>query len=443
MRKSRIAILFVLLGLSFCQPIRADEAPKRYWIDELAGPVGDLKGKGVELRQKVRELKVVQEEGLGGRDGRMTRWIRVYETQFPWMLLASTEEKWERKSKRAAVRSYGECIRSPFILAPMLQREFGKCAIPFEMPFESAQLESITSFLSRINEIPSCSETDSARCRYHEGMPCPFTLVSAPNDYNKLDVICDLRPWFSEGRGKGRYQDFQCALHDEVASRLTAYKKDSPLRRIRVPLSKKWEHFLGNDIARMRKEFGECKLLFTCTYDVREPGRTNMNVTCRTYSINSGKVWFHTRQCHDDAESVYKVQVERDFYKKNLTGQETDEMFNPARTWGNDLSNSGVHVLSSNVCVMVTKDPWMFHWADDARINLETEKTKAYHSISWAAPMPSWFPTTFSTNIADMCQLYYLESLPQEMFRVPHACYEMGVKGGGENASVGDIERGR
>lgn len=144
-----------------------------------------------------------------------------------------------------------------------------------------------------------------------------------------------------------------------------------------------------------------------------------MNVTCRTYSINSGKVWFHTRQCHDDAESVYKVQVARDFYMKDLTGQETDGLFNPTRTWGNDLSNSGIHMLSSNVCVMVSKDPFMFHWVDGARINLETGKTNAYHSISWMAPMPSWFPTTFSTNVADMCQLSYLESLPREMFRIP------------------------
>ena len=408
-----------IFALVLCQPMHAGEETKRCWIDEIAGPIGELRGKGVELRQKVRELKVVQEDGLGGPDGRMTRWIRVYETQFPWMLLGSTEEKWERDCKRASIRNHSERIMSPFILASELNREWERSMIPFEMPFQRTQLGSITSFLSRINEIPPCGETDSARCRYREGMPYPFTLVSAPNDYNKLDVICDLRPWFSKGRGKGRYQDFQSALHDEVTSRLTAYKKDSPLRRIRIPLSKKWELFLGNDITRMRKEFGECKLLFTCTFEVLELGRTNMNVTCRTYSVNSGKVWFHTRQCHDDAESVYKVQVARDFYMKDLAGQETDGTFNPARTWGNDLSNSGVHVLSSSVSVMVTKDPWMFHWADGARINFETEKTNAYHSISWTAPMPSWFPTTFSTNVADMCQLSCLESLPREMFRVP------------------------
>ena len=234
-KKLIVSIFCILLGFSFCQPIRAVEASKRYWIDELAGPIGNLKGKGVELRQKVRELKVVQEEGLGGRDGRMTRWIRVYETQFPWMLLASTEERWERKSKRAAIRSYGECIRSPFLLAPMLQREFGKCAIPFEMPFGCTQLGSITSFLSRINEIPPCSKTDSARCRYREGMPYPFTLVSAPNDYNKLDVICDLRTWFSEGRGKDRHPDFQAEFHDAVkAERIEA--KDFPIGRIKASI---------------------------------------------------------------------------------------------------------------------------------------------------------------------------------------------------------------
>lgn len=432
MRKSRIAIFCILLGLSFYQPIRSDEASKRYWIDEIVGPIGDLKGKGVELRQKVRELKVVQEEGLGGRDGRMTRWIRVYETQFPWMLLASTEEKWERKSKRAAVRSYGECIRSPFILAPMLQREFGKCAIPFEMPFESTQLESITSFLSRINEIPSCSETDSARCRYHEGMPCPFTLVSAPNDYNKLDVICDLRPWFSEGRGKDRHPDFQAEFHDAVKAGLMACTKNSPLNRIHIPLSKKWKCVLGNDISRMRDRFGECKLLFTCVFDIIEQGRTNGTVTCRTYSFNANKGWLHTRQYHGGIESAYKIQISRDLYLSGLDTSETEGKFTPVRTWGAFDACYGIQNLSSNICVMVDRNPFMFHWTDEAQINLKAEESNTYQCVSWMVSQPTWFPSTFSTDVADMCQLYYLESLPQEMFRVPHACYEMGVKCGGE-----------
>ena len=410
----RILLAGVLIGI-----VCTAEETKRYWIDEIAGPIGELRGKGVVLCQKVRELKVVQEEGLGGPDGRMTRWIRIYETQFPWMLLASTEEKWERKHERAARRSYGETIRSPIILATALCREWRERSIPFEMPFQHAQLESVASFLSRINEISWRYETDSARNLYQEGMPYPFTLISSPNDYNRLDVIYGLQPWFSKGRSKDRYPDFPRAFHNAVTSKLTTYEKDSPLRRIHIPLTRKWRHCLGKDIAWMCKEFGECKLLFDCTFEVLEPGRTNMNITCRTYSINSGKVWFHTRQCHDDAESVYKVQVARDFYMKNLTGQETDGLFNPTRTWGSDLSNSGIHMLSSNVYVMVSKDPFMFHWADGAQINPETGKTNAYHSISWMAPMPSWFPTTFSTNVADMCQLSYLESHPREMFRVP------------------------
>ena len=69
MKKLLVAIFCILHGFSFSQPIRAVEASKRYWGDELAGPIGNLNGKGIELRQKVRELKVVQEEGLGGRDG--------------------------------------------------------------------------------------------------------------------------------------------------------------------------------------------------------------------------------------------------------------------------------------------------------------------------------------------------------------------------------------
>ncbi len=409
------------------QPINAVEATKRCWVDEIAGPIGELRGKGVELRQKVRELKVVQEDGLGGPDGRMTRWIRVYETQFPWMLLGSTEEKWERDCKRVSSRNHNECVMSLLILASELKREWNISMIPFEMPFHRTQLDSITSFLSSINEIPPCDETDSSRCRYREGMPYPFTLVSAPNDCNKLDVICDLRPWFSEGRGKGRYQDFQSAFHDAVASRLMEYRKDSPLRRIHIPLSTKWERFLGNDITHMRKEFGECKLLFTCTFEVLEPGRTSMNVTCRTYSSCLGKVWGHTRQYHDGTESVYKVQVARDFYMNDLSEQETHGKFAPTRTWGSELSNSGIQRLSSNAWVMVTKDPGMFHWADGARIDIEAEKTNAYHGISWIVPMPAWFPTTFSTNVVDMCQLSCLESQPREMFRVP-------LKSSGEDA---------
>ena len=432
MRKSRIAILFVLLGLSFYQPIRADEAAKRYWIDELAGPIGDLKGKGVELLKKIRELKIIQEDGRGGRDGRMTRWIRVYETQFPWMLLASTEEKWERKYKRAAIRSYGECIRSPFILAPILQRESGKCAIPFEMPFESTQLESISSFLLRLNEIAWSGKSDSSRSFYRCGMPYPFTLMSAPNDYNKLDVICSLQPWYAKGCCKDRHPDFQTEFHDAVKASLMACEKNSHLSRIHIPLSPKWKSVLGTDISRMRDRFGECKLLFTCAFDIIEQGITNGNVTFKTYSFNSNKGWVHTRQYHGGIESVYKIQVSRDLYQSGSDTSETDGEFTPVRTWGGVFDTcSGIQNLPSNICVMVDRNPFMFHWTDEAQVNLKAEVSNTYHCVSWMVQQPTWFPSTFSTNVADMCQLYYLESLPQEMFRVPHACYEPDVKGGG------------
>lgn len=433
MMVSKVITLGLLCGLGIFRLLTAAEAIRnRYWIDEVAGPIGELKDKGVELRNKVRELTIIEEDGRGSSDGRMTRWIRVYETQFPWMMLSSTEEKWDRKCKRATSRNYGERVTSPIIFADTLYREWGECTLPFEMPFQRVQLGNIITFLSHINEIPLCDEMDSARRRYRAGMPYPFTLISVPNDYNRLDVICDLRPWLAEGRSKDRYQDFPNAFHDAVVSKLATCEKDSPMRRIHIPLSTKWEHFLGKDITCMQKEFGECKLLFTCAFDAHEPSKTNINITCRTYSFNSGRGWFHTRQYYDWAECVYKIQVARDFYMHDLNAQETAGTFNPTRTWGTELSNSGIQRLSSNVCVMVTKDPGVFHWADGARIDLETEKTNAYHSISWMVSMPAWFPTTFSTNVVDMCQLSCLESQPREMFRVPQSIHhELGFKEGG------------
>ena len=426
------AILLVLIsGMS-------NACYTRVRCPDVLGPISTLVERGIVLGMKRREMSLsMYYTNRCGETRCRTSIRRLYETQFPWLLIPSYQVR--RSDKYVVIE---ETYEWPYILNETLLKNWDTVTNSFDFPFSRSNLASVGSFCSTYDDPRQRTdvdvyETDAGRYRFYQnGMEYGYDILSSPKNAHVIEMVVGLWPaaggilpicnTVNENEFYNKYHAQNCEKHLRV--KVTALNSIKT-RRFIIPASSKWLRIFDGNFTAMTNRLDEAchfRLLAEAQYSICE-NRESAVVPhmFRLYGMFDGAGCCFT-VVEGGIERVYKLLLKWGFHEhEGNRDLNHDEIVVSDYAWIRDRDHLSVLGISkSGMSVMAERslafgDP---SFQDAIRVG-------AFNCVSWTLPFATNMPSSFRANAIDDKLLswrgifYYYCSphffLCPEIFRIP------------------------